>query len=185
MTQWFEDIRLGEPLPLGAHTFTAEEIIAFGAEYDPQYFHTDPAAAAHSHFGGLIASGWHTVCVGHRVMVERLFSEADLIRARGETPGVTGPSPGVNDMVFRTPVRPGDTIAYALTVTRKRPSRSLPGWGVLVTRIEAHNQHGALVYRAEIVGFSKQRDFRPNLTQRLLDRRLPACPASGASSRRR
>ncbi len=168
MTYWFEDIQLGEPFPLGEHTFTEEEILAFGAEYDPQYFHIDPDAATHSQFGGIIASGWHTVCVGHRIMVEKMFTEADLIRARGEEPGVTGPSPGVNKMVFKTPVRPGDTIRYALTVTQKRPSKSLPGWGVLVTSIEAHNEDDALVYHAEVVGFSKQRDFRPNLTQRLL-----------------
>ncbi len=184
MTQWFEDIALGVPLLLGAHTFTEAEILAFGAEYDPQYFHIDADAARHSHYQGLIASGWHTVCIGHRIMVERLFTEADLIRARGEEPGVTGPSPGVNDMVFKTPVRPGDTITYTLTVTRKRPSKSLPGWGVLVTRIEAHNQDDALVYRAEIIGFSRQRDFRPNLTQRLLIG-LAGVPGLGRVVRRR
>ena len=168
MTQWYEDITLDLPVPLGEHTFTAEEIRAFAEEFDPQYFHVDEEAAAQSHFGGLIASGWHTVCVGHRIMIDQLFTEADLIRARGEEPGVTGPSPGVNDMVFKTPVRPGDTIRYFMTVTQKRPSKSLPGWGVLITRLEAFNQNEALVYRAEIVSFSKQRDFRPNLTQRLL-----------------
>ena len=184
MTYWFEDIQLGEPLFLGEHVFTEDEIIAFGTEYDPQYFHIDADAAAQSHFGGLIASGWHTVCVGHRIMVERLFSEADLIRARGEEPGVTGPSPGVNEMVFKTPVRPGDTISYTLTVTQKRPSKSLPGWGVLITSIEAHNQHAALVYHAEVVGFSKQRGFRPNLTQRLLIA-LAGVPGLGRAVRKR
>lgn len=184
MTYWFEDIQLDEPLFLGEHVFTEDEIIAFGANYDPQYFHIDTDAAAQSHFGGLIASGWHTVCVGHRIMVERLFSEADLIRARGEEPGVTGPSPGVNEMVFKTPVRPGDTISYTLTVTQKRPSKSLPGWGVLITSIEAHNQHKALVYHAEVVGFSKQRDFRPNLTQRLLIA-LAGVPGLGRAVRKR
>ncbi|MBU1175002.1 MAG: MaoC family dehydratase N-terminal domain-containing protein [Alphaproteobacteria bacterium] len=168
MTYWYEDIALGSPYPLGAHTFSEEEIVAFAAEFDPQYFHIDKEAARHSHFGSLIASGWHTVCVGHRIMVDTLFTQADLLRAKGETPGVTGPSPGVNKMVFKAPVRAGDTISYALTVRQKRPSQSLPGWGVLITAIEAHNQHGALVYHAEVVGFSKQRDFRPNLTQRLL-----------------
>ena len=184
MTQWYEDIALGVPLYLGEHTFTEAEILAFGGAYDPQYFHIDPEAARHSQFGGLIASGWHTVCVGHRIMVERLFTEADLIRARGEEPGVTGPSPGVNSLVFKVPVRPGDTIAYALTVTQKRPSKSLPGWGVLVMAIEAHNQNDALVYHAEVIGFSKQRDFRPNLTQRLLIG-LAGVPGLGRVVRRR
>ena len=71
-------------------------------------------------------------------------------------------------MVFKTPVRPGDTVRYALTVTGKRPSASIPGWGLLFNTLEAHNQRGDLVYRAELVGFSKLRDFRPSPSQRLV-----------------
>ena len=66
MTRWFEDIAVDEIFPLGSHDFTEAEIIRFGQLYDPQYFHVDPDAARHSHFGGLVASGWHTVSVGHR-----------------------------------------------------------------------------------------------------------------------
>jgi acyl dehydratase len=68
MTRWFEHIVIGEVFPLGEHVFTADEIVRFGKLYDTQYFHTDPEAATHSHFGGLVASGWHTVVVGHRLM---------------------------------------------------------------------------------------------------------------------
>lgn len=168
MTRWFEDIALNEPFPLGSHTFTTEEIIRFGKLYDPQYFHTDPEAAKHSHFGGLIASGWHTVSMGHRKMVDELFAEEDRIRAAGGEPGVSGPSPGVNRMEFKAPVRPGDTVSYTLTVTDKRRSNSIPGWGLLFNKLDAINQRGELVYHAELVGFSKLRDYRAPLKLRLL-----------------
>ena len=75
MTRWYEDITIGEPFPLGSHDFTETEIVRFGGLYDPQYFHVDPEAAKLSHFGGLVASGWHTVTVGHRHMVDALSAE--------------------------------------------------------------------------------------------------------------
>ncbi|MDP1731640.1 MAG: MaoC family dehydratase [Devosia sp.] len=168
MTRWFEDIVVDDAFPLGSHTFTAEEIIRFGTLYDPQYFHVDPEAARHSHFGGLVASGWHTVSVGHRKMVDALFAEEERLRALGQEPGVSGPSPGVNKMDFKAPVRPGDTVTYTLTVTGKRPSNSIPGWGLLFNTLDAVNQNGELVYHAELVGFSKLRDFRTPVRLRLL-----------------
>lgn len=160
MTRWFEDITIDEPFPLGSHSFTEAEILAFGRDYDPQYFHVDPAAAAYSHFGGLIASGWHTVLMGHRKMVDALDAEEVRLRDLGQQPGVSGPSPGVNKMEFKAPVRPGDTVTYTLTVTGKRPSNSIPGWGLLFNSLDAVNQHGEQVYHAELVGFSKLRDYR-------------------------
>ena|SRR5690554_4652182 len=166
MTRWFEDIELSTVYDLGSHTFTEAEIIRFGRLYDPQYFHTDPEAARHSHFGGLVASGWHTVSIGHRLMVDRLAAEEDVVRAEGAEPGVSGPSPGVNRMDFRAPVRPGDTIHFTLSVTGKRKSHSIPGWGLLFNLIEANNQRGELVYSADLVSFSKLRDFRPSLRLR-------------------
>lgn len=167
MTRWFEDIIIDEIFDLGSHTFSADEIIRFGKLYDPQYFHTTPELAPQSEFGGLVASGWHTVCIGHRKMVDALFAEEERLRGMGKEPGVSGPSPGVNEMVFRSPVRPGDTVTYTLSVTAKRPSNSLPGWGLLFNHLEATNQNGELVYRAELVGFSKLRDFKPSLGLRL------------------
>ncbi|MEP7241756.1 MAG: MaoC family dehydratase [Devosia sp.] len=168
MTRWFEDITIDEAFPLGSHSFTEDEIISFGRLYDPQYFHIDPAAARHSHFGGIVASGWHTVSVGHRHMVDALFAEEERLRGLGQEPGVSGPSPGVNRMDFKVPVRPGDTVTYTLTVTGKRPSNSIPGWGLLFNHLEATNQRGELVYHAELVGFSKLRDYKMPLTLRLL-----------------
>ena len=168
MTRWFEDIVIDEVFALGAHTFDADEIVRFATLYDPQYFHLDAEAARHSHFGGLIASGWHTVSVGHRLMVDALFAEEDRLRALGQEPGVSGPSPGVNSMEFKVPVRPGDTVTYRLVVTGKRISNSIPGWGLLFNQITAVNQNGELVYQADLVGFSKRRDYKMPLRLKLL-----------------
>jgi acyl dehydratase len=168
MTRWFEDIAIDEVFPLGAHDFTEAEIIRFGRLYDPQYFHVDPSAAKHSHFGGLVASGWHTVAVGHRRMVDALFAEEERLLGLGKEPGVSGPSPGVNRMDFKAPVRPGDSITYTLVVTGKRLSASIPGWGLLFNTLEAHNQRGELVYHAELVSFSKLRDHRMPWTTSIL-----------------
>lgn len=168
MTRWFEDIIIDEVFPLGSHTFSEAEIIRFGTLYDPQYFHVDPDAARHSHFGGLVASGWHTVAIGHRKMVDALFAEEERLRGVGEEPGVSGPSPGVNKLEFKASVRPGDAVSFELTVTGKRPSNSIPGWGLLFNRLEGRNQKGELVYHAELVGFSKLRDYKMPLRLRIL-----------------
>lgn len=184
MTQWFEDIAIDQPYALGSHSFSAEEIIGFARQYDPQYFHLDPEAARQGPFGGLVASGWHTVSIGHRKMVDALFAEEERLRGQGREPGVSGPSPGVNVMQFKAPVRPGDTIAYALTVTGKRRSNSIRGWGLLFNTIEAINQRGELVYHAELVGFSKLRDYRMPVWLRMLET-LTRLPIMGKLLRRR
>jgi acyl dehydratase len=168
MTRWFEDIVIDELFPLGSHTFDADEIVRFATLYDPQYFHVDPEAARMSHFGGLVASGWHTVSIGHRKMVDALFAEEERLLGLGKEPGVSGPSPGVNSMEFKAPVRPGDTVTYTLVVTAKRASNSIPGWGLLFNRLTATNQRDELVYRADLVGFSKLRDYRMPLRLKLL-----------------
>lgn len=169
MTRWFEDITIDEAFPLGSHTFTEDEIVRFAADYDPQYFHLRDAGAEHSHFGGLIASGWHTVVVGHRKMVDALAAEELRLKGLGEEPGVSGPGAGVNRMDFKAPVRPGDTVTYTLVVSAKRPSNSLPGWGILTNQLSAVNQHGEAVYQAELIGFSKLRDFKMPLRLRMLE----------------
>ncbi len=178
MTRWFEDIVIGEPFPLGSHDFTEAEIIRFGKLYDPQYFHVDPEAAKSGPFGGIVASGWHTIAVGHRHMVDGLDAESDRLRGLGQEPGVAGPSPGVDKVEFKLPVRPGDTITYGLVVTSKRPSNSLPGWGLLISTIEGTNQRGEPVYRGELASFTKLRDYRLPLHLRaaLLLRRLLGKP---------
>ncbi len=168
MACWYEEIKIGEKLDLGSHTFSEEEIIEFNKEYDNQYFHTDPEKAKYSHFGGLIASGWHTACIGQRKMVDALYAEEARLLEQGKEPGEFGPSPGINELKFITPVRPGDRINYVLSIDDKRPSASLPGWGILFNSMQATNQNGEIVYIAKFVGFSKLRDFKPTLKQRIM-----------------
>jgi acyl dehydratase len=143
--KYFEDIRLGETLELGQHTFTADEIKAFAARYDPQPFHLDEEAGAQSHFGALCASGWHTACIWIRQVAEhhRRVRE-DLIR-RGEPFARIGPSPGFRDLKWLRPVFANDTISYASEVIEMRPLRSRAGWGVLTMRNVGINQHGETV----------------------------------------
>ena len=102
--KFFEDIRVGEVSELGRHTFTAEDIKAFAARFDPQPFHLDEAAAARSHFGRLCASGWHTACVWMRLMIAYRRREDEELRARGEAVGRLGPSPGFRDLAGLPPV---------------------------------------------------------------------------------
>jgi acyl dehydratase len=184
VTRWFENVVIDEIHELGSHPFSQDEIIAFGEAYDPQYFHIDALAATHSHFGGLVASGWHTAAIGHRLMVDALFAEEERLRALGEKPGVSGPSPGGSKIEFGVPVRPGDTISYRLSVYDKRRSNSIPGWGLLFNRMVATNQRGEQVYFSEFVGFSKLRDYRMPLRLRMLQS-LIQMPVIGAMVKRR
>jgi acyl dehydratase len=111
-------------------------------------------------------------------MVDALDAEEQRLVAAGEEPGVSGPSPGITGMSFKAPVRPGDTVSYTLTVTGKRASNSILGWGLLFNRIAAVNQNDDLVYLADLVSFSKLRDYRLPWRQRLMQAltRLPGFP---------
>ena len=143
--KFFEDIRVGERIEVGRHTFTAESIKAFAARFDPQPFHLDEAAAEKSPFGRLCASGWHTACVSMRLLIEHRRREDDERRARGEPVAALGVSPGFRDLQWLKPVYVGDTITYATEVIDKRPSLSRPQWGIMTARNTGSNQHGELV----------------------------------------
>lgn len=123
---------------MGRHTFSEEEILAFGRQYDPQPFHTDPAAAQRTVFGGVIASGWQTCAVAMRLMVENYV---------GKT--VSMGSPGVENIRWLKPVRPGDTLTYTRTVTETRASMTRKGVGLVKHRYEAINQAGEVVLTME------------------------------------
>lgn len=129
--RYFEDFKPGEVAELGSHTITKDEIIAFARQFDPQTFHLDEEAARQTIFGGLIASGWHT---GSLVM--RLFCDGVI----KDTASLG--SPGVDEMRWITPVRPGDTLSLRMTVTECVPSRSKPDRGIVRSLLELSNQHG-------------------------------------------
>src|ERR1700730_594906 len=140
--RYFEDIAVGERIELGRHTFAAEEIKAFALRYDPQPFHVNEAAAQRSHYGRLIASGWHTGAVFMRLNIEHRQRETQAMRSRGEPVAVLGPSPGFRELKWLKPVYVGDTINYAAEVIETRRSKSRPGWGLVTSRASGSNQDG-------------------------------------------
>jgi len=144
--KFLEDIRVGDKTALGSHTFTAEEIKTFAQAFDPQPFHLDEAAAARSHFGGLVASGWHTGSVCIRLIVQNRMRQEEAMRARGEPVGRTGPSPGFRELKWIRPVYAGDTITFASEVIEARPVESRPDKGLVFARNTGTNQAGELVF---------------------------------------
>jgi acyl dehydratase len=135
---YWEFFSVGQTFDLGRHTFTEEEIVAFGRQFDPQPFHIDPAAARSTAFGGLVASGWHTCSVGMRLMCERYLNESASLG-----------SPGLDSVRWLSPVRPGDTVRYRHTVIATRASSTRPGVGLVKNRWEAENQNAQLVLTME------------------------------------
>ena len=143
--RFFEDIAVGDTAEFGRHTFTADEIKRFAAQFDPQPFHLDETAAARSHFGALCASGWHTVAAWMRCAMAFRRAEDEALRAAGEPVAELGPSPGFRELKWLKPVYAGDTITYTTEVVETRVSKSRPGWGLVFNRNTGTNQHGEVV----------------------------------------
>ena len=144
MTALDDFFQLGVTKTLGAHTFTADEIKAFAAKYDPQPFHMDEAAAKDSVLGGLCASGWHTAAMWMRHNLLSLQAEPPAWTGSAPEP-VFGPSPGFQDLKWLKPVYAGDTITYTRTNLSHRAMASRPGWRILSMRCGGHNQNGEKV----------------------------------------
>ncbi|HTT78169.1 MAG TPA: MaoC family dehydratase [Stellaceae bacterium] len=144
--RYFEDYPPGAVFTAGTLTVSADEIIEFARKYDPQPMHTDPAAAARGQFGGLIASGWHT-----GAMMMRLFADNFL------SPEASVASPGIDELRWLKPVRPGDALSLRVTVLEARPSRSRPGEGVVRSHVEVLNQHGEVVMSLKPISLIRRR----------------------------
>src|ERR1700750_2336202 len=121
---YFEDYLLGTTYECGSVSIDQASIIAFAKEFDPQPFHVDPVAAAAGPYGGLIASGWHTAAGVVRLVVENYLSAESSLG-----------SPGMDEIRWLYPVRPGDTLRVRATVTEARRSLSKPDRGLLSTLI--------------------------------------------------
>ena len=132
--RYLEDISVGEAHQLGSYTVTEDGIVDFARAFDPQPFHVDRAAAARSHFGGLVASGWHTASIAMRLFVDGMVGQ---IASLG--------SPGVDELRWLAPVRPGDTLSLRTEITAVTPSGSRPDRGSVKVRYELTNQKGELV----------------------------------------
>jgi len=144
--RYFDDYVPGTTHDCGSVSVSQAEIISFATQFDPQPFHVDPEAAARGPFGGLIASGWHTAALVMRQLVDHYLSaEASL------------GSPGLDEMRWPDPVRPGDTLRVRATVAEARRSQSRPDRGIMKTVIEAVNQDGRTVMRATATNFLRVR----------------------------
>jgi acyl dehydratase len=153
----FNDTKLGDRRDYGRHTFTADDIKRFAANFDPQPFHLDEDAAKKSHFGGLCASGWHTTAACMRLIVDYHKRLAAEMIARGERAAKIGPSPGFRSLKWLKPIYAGDTIAFGSEVIEMRPSASRPQWGVIRMRTTGTNQKGERVYEIEHAAFIERR----------------------------
>ena len=144
--RYLEAFTPGETIELGTWTFTADEIVDFARDFDPQPFHLDEEAGKASLFGGLAASGWHVACAWMRLWIDhqnRVMAEA---KARGEDLPVAGPSPGFDAMRWTKPVLAGQTIRYRTTFTSTRAFASRPGWGVVNSLNEGFDEAGNRVF---------------------------------------
>ncbi|MCC7284197.1 MAG: MaoC family dehydratase [Acetobacteraceae bacterium] len=131
--RFLEDYAEGEIVEFGSTAVTAAQIVAFAEAFDPQPFHLSDEAGAKTPYGGLIASGWHTAGMTMRMMVEHIISRHGL------------GSPGVDELRWLRPVRPGDVLTCRASILSVRRSRSKPDRGVVRQQIETLNQHGEVV----------------------------------------
>ena len=131
--QYFEDLAVGQQFASGRLVVTAGEITAFAAQYDPQPFHLDAAAAEQTVFAGLAASGWHTAALTMRLIVGGEFRPAGGIVGFG------------GELSWLKPVRPGDELRAETEILETRISQSRPRQGLVKVRVATFNQHGDLV----------------------------------------
>jgi acyl dehydratase len=133
-SRFLEDFVAGTVYDAGSVQISEAEIVEFAQRYDPQQFHVDIEAARRSPYGGLIASGWQTIALSMRLLVDQIFGDSASMG-----------SPGVDEIRWPRPVRPGDTLAVRMTVLDSRPSRSKPDRGILRFSVETANQDGDTV----------------------------------------
>ena len=132
--RFFEDYAPGSIEELGSVSVSEAEIVEFARRYDPQDFHVDPEKAARGPFGGVIASGWHTASLMMKLLAARYL---DPVSSLG--------SPGIDELRWPAPVRPGDTLAVRVSILEARRSRSKPDRGLVKSHIEMRNQDGDTV----------------------------------------
>ncbi len=145
-TLYFEDFPAGVRRELGRCSVSEEEIVRFAREFDPQPFHIDKAAAEASAFGGLIASGWHTCSLLMRLICEGFLLDSASLG-----------SPGIDEIRWRKPVRPDDTLTLYATLLEARPSASKPDRGVLINDLELQNQNGEIVLTMRAMNILRRR----------------------------
>jgi len=144
--RYWEDFRQGEVTELGPLEVSREEILEFARHYDPQPFHVDERAADEGPFGGLAASGWHTAAMFMRLFVDGILNGSASMG-----------SPGVEELRWTAPVRPGDLLSARVRVIETYPSERRPDRGTVITESEVLNQDGAVVMTMRARGFFRRR----------------------------
>jgi len=130
----FAQFKSGMVVKGGPVTITEEDILAFANQFDPQWFHTDPERAAAGRWGGLIASGWHTCAIAMKMAVAAIFHDSESFG-----------SPGLGEVRWRVPVRPGDTLRLEAKVMGVRQSSQRDDLGIVTWVWAVFNQHNEIV----------------------------------------
>ena len=146
MGLYLDDLKVGQRFETGKITVSEAEIIVFAKQFDPQYYHVDPQAAKNSAFGGLIASGFHTLSLSMR-----LFFDLDI------WPEAMIASPGLENVKFLKPLRPGDTIRGAAEVVEIKASASKPDRGVVIMDHPCWNQNDEMILTLRCVHLLRRR----------------------------
>jgi len=147
--RYFEDYLPGSVFEYGEIRVEEAEIVEFARRYDPQLIHIDRDAAASGPFGGLIASGWHTATIMMRLLVDRFLPKAASLG-----------SPGIDELRWIRPVRPGDVLRLRVSILEARRSRSKPNRGMVRTLVEVLNQNAEVVMSLKPVNLIRCRGER-------------------------
>ena len=131
---YFEDFEVGSELDCGTRRVSKEEIVAFAREFDPQPFHIDEAAAAKSHFGGIVASGWHSASICMRMVVDAVLHDSASMG-----------SPGLDKLRWVKPLHAGRTVRAIVRVLEKKPSETRPDRGRVKVTFELFEDGGELL----------------------------------------
>ncbi len=145
--RYFEDYVSGSVHEFGSIEVEQDEVLAFARRFDPQVFHTDPERAKNTIYGGLIASGWHTAGLMMRLFADHYLSKVASLG-----------SPGIDELRWKAPVRPGDELCVRVTVLEAKRSRSKPDRGIVRSFIEVINQNREVVMSMEAINFFLCRD---------------------------
>ena len=144
--RYFEDYVAGSVYEFGDFTVTEADVVDFARRFDPQYIHTDPDRAKNGPFKGLIASGWHSGAILCRLMVDHYISHVASLG-----------SPGVDEMRWLHPVRPGDKLRIRTKITETRLSKSKPDRGLVSCEVEMINQDDQPVMSLKITNLLSKR----------------------------
>jgi len=148
--RYFEDYHPGFVGEYGSITVDEHEVLEFAKRFDPQWFHLDPVRAAEGPFGGLIASGWHTCA-----LMMRLYADHFVSKVAGMG------SPGIDELRWKKPVRPGDTLSIRVSILEAKRSTSKPDRGLVRVQVEVLNQHKEVVMSLKVMTLFRCRTAPP------------------------